>query len=282
MTASIKHSLAEVRVNGQVVGGSENMFRQYRWDVQPLLRAGENELRILFRSAVRYAIQRQRERPMLDVNDVIHGAPYLRKAPSHFGWDWGPKLPAIGVWRDIRLEGHSIARLEDVHLRQRHHGAQVTLMVWAAIDRWNPAPLRVHMSLTAPNGRVQTAEAPMESDGQAEILVEQPRLWQSSGTCSPIVSRRHASWVWTTICGDGSKWRVTTSTPRTSAALGSFRNGSRTGTIPPTRIATSHICLACFQVARLPPPRRLSCSRPRDAHLSCVATRAPAGRWPGR
>ena len=30
----------------------------------------------------------------------------MRKAPCHFGWDWGPKLPPIGIWRDLRLEGY--------------------------------------------------------------------------------------------------------------------------------------------------------------------------------
>jgi len=43
---------------------------------------------------------------------------YCRKAQYSFGWDWGPQLPAIGIWKGIRLEGYSIARLQDVHLRQ--------------------------------------------------------------------------------------------------------------------------------------------------------------------
>src|SRR5690242_19647209 len=36
-------TLAEVQLNGQVVGRADNMFRAYRWDVRNKLRTGENE-----------------------------------------------------------------------------------------------------------------------------------------------------------------------------------------------------------------------------------------------
>ena len=89
-------TLAEVRLNGTLLGSTDNMFRSYRWEVKRLLRAGQNEVRVLFRSPVQYVAERQRQRPMVDVNDVIHGAPYLRNTPRHFGWDWGPKHHASG------------------------------------------------------------------------------------------------------------------------------------------------------------------------------------------
>ena len=82
------------------------MFRQYRWDVKPLLKAGENDLHIAFDSPVRFAAAQQAIRPMPGVSQAIPGGPYLRKAPCQFGWDWGPQLPPIGIWKDIRLEGY--------------------------------------------------------------------------------------------------------------------------------------------------------------------------------
>jgi beta-mannosidase len=175
-------TLAEVALNGQVIGAAENMFRQYRWDVRAALRSGANELRILFRSAVRYITERQRERPMIDVNDVIHGAPYIRKAPSHFGWDWGPKLPAIGIWRDLRLEGYSAARLADVHLRQQRQGDQIRVSAAATAERYAETALELQLRLTAPDGRVQTATAPLAADAATiELAVERPQLWWPNG-----------------------------------------------------------------------------------------------------
>ncbi|HEX6291214.1 MAG TPA: glycoside hydrolase family 2 protein [Herpetosiphonaceae bacterium] len=175
-------TLADVWLNGQQLGSAENMFRQYRWDVRDALRAGENELRIVFRSAAGYAAERARERPMREVNDSLPGAPYLRKAPSHFGWDWGPKLPAIGIWRDLRLAGYTIARLDDLHLRQRHADEQVTLAATVTAERWEQAPLRVTLRLTAPDGQVQTADAALDADRKTiEMAVERPQLWWPNG-----------------------------------------------------------------------------------------------------
>ncbi len=95
------------------------MFRQYRWDVKPLLRAEGNELRVYFASTVKYVTEKQAARPMLGVSQAIAGGPHVRKAPCQFGWDWGPQLPPVGIWKDIRLEGFE-ARLAEVHLRQAH------------------------------------------------------------------------------------------------------------------------------------------------------------------
>jgi len=41
-------TLGRVALNGQMVGSFDNMFRQYRWDVKPLLRPGENEIVFTF------------------------------------------------------------------------------------------------------------------------------------------------------------------------------------------------------------------------------------------
>ena len=175
-------TLAEVRLNEHIIGSADNMFRQYRWDVGGALHAGENEIRILFRSAVEYITERQHERPMTDVNDVIHGAPYLRKAPSPFGWDWGPKIPPVGIWRDIRLEGYDIARLDDVHLRQRHAHGQATLAATVTAEQWAEAPLHVAMRVTGPDGRTHTVKSPLDANGTTlELLVARPRLWWPNG-----------------------------------------------------------------------------------------------------
>ena len=111
-------TLAELSLNGLVLGKTENMFRQYRFDLKPFLKDGENRITIKFASAVRYCAEHQAQDPMVGVSQALEGSPHLRKAPCQFGWDWGPQLPPIGIWKDIRLEAWTEAKLEDVHLRQ--------------------------------------------------------------------------------------------------------------------------------------------------------------------
>ncbi|WP_223302122.1 sugar-binding domain-containing protein [Haladaptatus sp. R4] len=53
-------TVATVTVNGDVVGESDNMFRGYEFDVADALTAGENEIRVRFRSPVEYAASARR------------------------------------------------------------------------------------------------------------------------------------------------------------------------------------------------------------------------------
>ena len=176
-------TLAEVTLNGHALGRTDNMFRQYRWEVGPWLQAGSNQLTIRFASPVLYTRRRYAERALPGVSDVhIPGGAYLRKAPCHFGWDWGPKLPPIGIWREIRLEGGSLACLEEVHLRQEHHAGEVTILASLNTQDWQPAELSAKLQVTAPGGQVQTTTAHLDC-GFAELAltIKNPQLWWPNG-----------------------------------------------------------------------------------------------------
>lgn len=179
-------TLAEVSLNGKLLGKTANMFRRWTWDVKFLLKAGENELKIVFRAPVKYIKTRQADKPLMGGGD-IPGGPHLRKAPCQWGWDWGPKLPPIGVWKDIRLEGYSQAKLEDVHIRQIHADGNVTVRAEARIEQWDQAGLQITLKVTSPDGKVETVKAePKPPDSgvstwnlQAPIIT--PQLWWPNG-----------------------------------------------------------------------------------------------------
>src|SRR5690348_8061847 len=48
----------------------------------------------------------------------IATAPYTRKAPYQYGWDWGPRFVTVGVWKPIVLESWDELRLESFHVHQ--------------------------------------------------------------------------------------------------------------------------------------------------------------------
>jgi beta-mannosidase len=178
-------TLAAVVLNGQEIGRTDNMFRQYRWDVKGLLRPdGPNEIEVAFASPVKYVEEKQAVRALPGVSQAIPGGPYLRKAPCQFGWDWGPQLPPIGIWKEIRLEGYSTARLEEIHLRQHHAEGQVTLEARVAVERWSDAPLTAAVRITAPDGETLQGEANIpagSSEAVARVQVARPQLWWPNG-----------------------------------------------------------------------------------------------------
>ncbi|MGD8791682.1 MAG: glycoside hydrolase family 2 protein [Anaerolineae bacterium] len=176
-------TLAKVELNGQILGRTANMFRAYHWAVNDLLRAGENTLHITFSGPAAYAARQQARRPMKGVSEAIDGGPHLRKAPCHFGWDWGPKLPAIGIWQEIRLEGRCLAWLGDVHLRQFHTDDGVTVRADLQVVNERTAGLTARLTVTAPDGRqsfvAEVHFASAETSLEAEI--EHPLLWWPNG-----------------------------------------------------------------------------------------------------
>lgn len=180
-------TIADVYVNGTYLGHAENMFRQWEWDVKDLLKAGENEIRIVFGSPARFITGKQAQLPLQGGGD-IPGGPHLRKAPCHWGWDWGPKLPPIGIWKDIRLEGFS-ARLEDVHLRQQFEdGGSVTVTADVTAQTAPGAKLTASLEITSPDGSRQSVEETLfwfeentEQICNLHLPITNPQLWWPNG-----------------------------------------------------------------------------------------------------
>jgi beta-mannosidase len=185
-------TLADVTLDGSEVGHAENAFRQYRFDVKSILMesGGESELLITFPSPAAYIAEQLKKHPLRNPTQSIPGGPYLRKAPCQFGWDWGPKLPSVGIWKDIRLEGYTTARLGNVHLRQRHIGERITVGADIALERWQTADLIASLQLTAPDGRVQEAAAKLPGDATSVTLsidIADPQLWWPNGYGSQLL-----------------------------------------------------------------------------------------------
>jgi beta-mannosidase len=175
-------TLARVYVNGKLLGRGENMFRQYRWNAKPLLVAGKNEISVYFESTVKYVTEREQQRSLKGSAQAIPGGPYVRKAPCQFGWDWGPMLPPVGIWKDIYLVGVSIARLEDVHLRQIHKEKKVTLEAGLKLERLGGKKLTVCMRVTPPKGRELVTETELDGDaGKLSVPINNPKLWWLNG-----------------------------------------------------------------------------------------------------
>ena len=144
---------------------------------------GANDLTITFSSPVKYTAENQAIRPLPGVSQAIPGGPHLRKAPCQFGWDWGPQLPPIGIWKDIRLEGYSKARLAEVHLRQEHADGQVVVEVRTAIERWGEASLTAVVRITAPDGEVVEKDAAISAGNEVivNVPISKPELWWPNG-----------------------------------------------------------------------------------------------------
>jgi len=186
---------ADIFVNGEKIDSTDNMFREYRVDVKPFLKTGDNELKILFHSPIREGLKKYdangyvipvSDNDLAELGQVDGGKKvsiYTRKAGYHFGWDWGPRLVTSGIWRPVYLEAWDDARIENLHIVQ--HEVKKDMSTFTAVAE-----------IESENNR--TAHLQIENDGKvlasADVLLEKgtaaypvdfriasPKLWWTNG-----------------------------------------------------------------------------------------------------
>ena len=174
---------ADVSLNGTPIGHADNMHIIWEWDVKSLLREGDNELRIIFRSPINYCAEKHAQAPGWESSDATPGFRHLRKAHCMFGWDWGPRLPDAGVWRPIYLCTWEDAFISTVDFQQLHHedgGVELSLRPWICIRDENVS-LQWQAIITAPDGTVITSEGQPDNGLAYNIAIPDPQLWWPHG-----------------------------------------------------------------------------------------------------
>ncbi len=98
-------------MNDNLVGETNNMFIQYKFDVTDHLLKGSNKLKIVFSSPNKYSESEELKYIKLPVA-LKSSRVYIRKAQYSFGWDWGPIFTTSGIWKDVYLEKKKESEIE--------------------------------------------------------------------------------------------------------------------------------------------------------------------------
>jgi beta-mannosidase len=180
-------TFAEAFVNGHSVLRADNMFRSWRVDVRPRLVKGENQVLVRFTSpikAVKPAYDKLGYR-LPAINDQAEEmvSMFARKAPYHYGWDWGPRFVTSGIWRPVTIEAWDAARLDDVQVFQREltdARARLTTTALVQATRAGKAALTVTVDGGAPV-TVEAAVVPGANHVSAELAIANPERWWPNG-----------------------------------------------------------------------------------------------------
>jgi beta-mannosidase len=173
-------TVARVELNGVVVADTRNMHRTYRFDVGPLLQDGPNTLVVTFRSPVRAADQFSEE---LGRRPHVNHHPYnaIRKMACNFGWDWGPDLATVGIWKPVSIQSWSGARLASVRPLASVSGTAGSVRVVVDVERApgidGSIPVSVTVGDVGAAGRIPAGA----TSTVVEVAVEQPELWWPTG-----------------------------------------------------------------------------------------------------
>ena len=95
-----------------------------------------------------------------------------------FGWDWGPRIPDAGIFRQVSLMGVEEARIGGVYVTQKHEEGKVILHldVEAESASGGRVELPYTVTLTFPDGEERVYEGSPE-----EIQIKNPTLWWPNG-----------------------------------------------------------------------------------------------------
>jgi len=173
-------TIADIFLNNKSISHTDNMHRIWEFDVTGIIKKDKNELKIIFYSPVKFAGEAHKKQKVDGSSHALDGFPQIRKAHCMFGWDWGPRLPDAGIWRDINLAGIRMARIDNVYITQKHKKESVELDVRVDIDSavnlQRDAKYSWKIIITDP------ADNEFEFDNLSKkIIIDKPQLWQPNG-----------------------------------------------------------------------------------------------------
>lgn len=183
---------ADVYVNGQQVLTADNMFRIWRVDIRSHLIPGENALLVRFRSPIHEDLPKleklghelpapndQSELGELGSRKV---SVFARKAPYHYGWDWGPRFVTSGIWREVRLEGWSVASLTNLYIRQDEvTAAEARLTTLAEVSCTEAIAGQLLVSGAGREWSMEVNLPPGQHVLELPMDIQEPELWWSRG-----------------------------------------------------------------------------------------------------
>jgi len=182
-------TVADVWLNGRLLGHHENAFRPAEFEVELdahntlLVRFSPPLLGLTLKPETERTLTRMGRlaalsgsKPSGEVSPMMATLPLAtqrRKAAFSWGWDFGPNIPSIGIWRPVRvsvepgpvISGHHLAVTE---LAEDHGSATVTATIEA------PAGLLTRVTIVSPSGRSFVGTS---TTGSAQIVIPNPELW---------------------------------------------------------------------------------------------------------
>ncbi|MGW6004317.1 glycoside hydrolase family 2 protein [Oerskovia enterophila] len=178
-------TVAEVRLNGRVLGSTVNMHRTYRFDVSSALQVGGNDLVVRFASPVRYA---DSQSLALGYRPQVNKHPFnaIRKMACSFGWDWGLDTTTSGIWRPVRLESWTAARLSSVRVEASVadgavDGAPGRVRIQVEIERTSAESAAVHVAVNVAGVERVVEVVSGASSALVDVVVPSVDLWWPRG-----------------------------------------------------------------------------------------------------
>jgi beta-mannosidase len=183
-----------IYLNGDFLLRTDNMFRTWKIDVTKRIRKGENKLMVLLESPTgkgleelkAFGFQLAADNDQSETGEMgpDRVSPYVRKAPYHFGWDWGPRLVTSGIWRPVILRAWDEACLEDVNIviesLSKERGELIAKIEIEAVEKHDIVYNLFLDGVSFISGNLKLEIG--ENQFEIPVKIDNPEFWQPNGS----------------------------------------------------------------------------------------------------
>ena len=176
---------ATVSLNDSILLNTDNMFLKWKKGCRDLLKRDSNKLVVTFRSAESLDSIKEAGYPV----KLPDRRAFSRKAPYHYGWDWGPRFVTCGIWRPVYLVSWSDIRLTDVAVMTQSIDTGSAILsfevsIGSSLNRNANIKITDRDSKTTLY-RNKIALTPGNNTISGAFRVDDPELWWSNGLGDP-------------------------------------------------------------------------------------------------
>ncbi|MEL0338150.1 MAG: sugar-binding domain-containing protein [bacterium] len=152
---------AKVYVNGKLLIESNNMFHPWEVSVKNIFQLGKNEILVSFESPVQKILPKMSKMDYelpADNDQIKKTSPHTRKAPYHYGWDWGPSFATCGIWQNVEVIAYDFFTINDVHIDQKEiHPLNAKIEI--NVDITSNVELKADLLIIEPKSKINISKS---------------------------------------------------------------------------------------------------------------------------
>jgi len=171
---------AKVYLNDSLILTSNNAFRTYEVEVSKTLKE-RNILRVVYEKTAAQQLP----------YTLPEGARvFTRKPQFQYGWDWGPKVKTMGIWKPISLVSYETARIEDAFIQTVHIAedeAQLRAHFTVVGTKQEPLIVEVTNTNTHEKTTMPLFVGPASMNYTMNLTIDNPKLWWTHNLGEPYV-----------------------------------------------------------------------------------------------
>lgn len=178
---------ARVFINGSLFIASNNMFHPWEVNVKGVFKLGRNEILVFFDSPIKKVLPKMNKMTYelpADNDQIKKTSPHTRKAPYHYGWDWGPSFATCGIWQNVKIIAYDSFTFNNVYVDQKEIQPDIA-KIKISVTITSEVESDVELLIVEPKSKINISKSVKLRKGKNSfyrvIEIISPRLWWPNG-----------------------------------------------------------------------------------------------------